>query len=262
MDYPTLPIGVHWAPLGGSWYAGLYDPMKFELTSSTLRLDTRPSASKRETGLLRELQSKPSSVQLHRSSPRWRNPGSTTLVREGWVGHQSWVFFLCERIPLLSFIFFWGLYACSTPKGHGIMVYPNVDGSVSSCLKRKVPRYRGWTPTNVQLVFEAITNWHELSRCFFCQTSDQYYSGINTSSKPCSNTCARSCMEIRLNSQRALPLLIVLVSFVDIRPSPCRSAEKLGRRRPSGRAVVRTELRARTGRVWDSGLRVYGCLSG
>ena len=20
MDYPTLPIGFHWAPLGGSWY--------------------------------------------------------------------------------------------------------------------------------------------------------------------------------------------------------------------------------------------------
>ena len=21
MDYPTLPIGFHWAPLGGSWYS-------------------------------------------------------------------------------------------------------------------------------------------------------------------------------------------------------------------------------------------------
>ena len=20
MDYPTLPVGFHWAPLGGSWY--------------------------------------------------------------------------------------------------------------------------------------------------------------------------------------------------------------------------------------------------
>ena len=28
MDYPTLPIGFHWAPLRGSWYT--YDPFRTE----------------------------------------------------------------------------------------------------------------------------------------------------------------------------------------------------------------------------------------